>query len=104
MGNIMCQSQAILAVALVDYLTCYDSIAHPPSSIACQQLGIFPIVLETISSIQQMHISLCTMHGDSTSTYDSSLTSTLPFQGVCQSNGASLALWLATSILLIKML
>jgi len=47
-SDITWQSQAILAVALVDFRTCYDSVAHPPASIACQQLGAVHSILETI--------------------------------------------------------
>jgi len=35
-SDITRQSRATLAVALVDFRTCYDSVAHPPSSITCQ--------------------------------------------------------------------
>jgi len=39
-ADITWQSWATLAVASVDFRTCYNSVAHPPSSIACQCLGI----------------------------------------------------------------
>jgi len=104
-ADIMRQSRATLAVASVDFRTCYDSVAHPPSSIACQRLGAPSLVLETIfSTIQNMKIFLCTAHGDSTNFYGGTPMEDLPFQGVCQGNGAGPALWLATSIPLIKML
>ncbi len=58
MANVTWQSQAVLAVASVDCLTCYDSIGHPLASIACQHLGLSASVLETIfGSILNMHIS-----------------------------------------------
>jgi len=102
MANIAQQSQAILVVVSVDCLTYYDSISHPLASIACQHLGLSTSVLETIfGSIQNMHIFLRTTHGNSTSSYDRSTTSSLPFQGICQGNSAGPALWLATSIPLI---
>jgi len=97
------QSRATLAVASVDCRTCYDSMSHPPASIACQRLGVSSTVLETIfSSIQSMHIFLRTAHGDSSSSYSGVTSTSLPFQGVCQGNGAGPALWLATSIPLIE--
>jgi len=88
----------------VDCQICYNSLAHPPSSIAYQCLGANPAVLETIfSSIQQMWFFLHTTHGDSTTFYGGPPTNSLPFQGVCQGNGAGPALWLATSIPLLEL-
>jgi len=103
-ADIARQSRATFAVVSVDCLTCYDSVGHPPASIACQHLGIAPSVLETIfASIQHMAISLRTAHGDSAIAYGGASSSGPPFQGVCQGNGAGPALWLATSIPLIEM-
>ncbi len=102
-ADIARQSRATLAVASVDCRTCYDSVSHPPASIACQRLGVSPTVLETIfSSIQSMNIFLRTAHGDSSASYNGLSSTGLPFQGVCQGNGAGPALWLATSIPLIE--
>jgi len=42
------QQKTPLAVASVDFLTCYDSAAHPPASIACQRLGAPPSVLRMV--------------------------------------------------------
>jgi len=99
------QSWATLAVASVDFCTCYDSVAHPPLSIACQHLGMACSVLETIfSTIQNTRIFLCMAHGNSSIFYGNPPTEGLPFQGVCQGNGAGPALWLATSIPMIEML
>jgi len=104
-ADITRQSWAILAVASVDCLTCYNSIGHPPASIACQWLGLSPSVLETIfGSIQNMRILLRTAYGNSMTPYGGTSSQGLPFQGVCQGNGAGPALWLATSIPLIDML
>jgi len=99
------QSWATLAVASVDCRTCYDSVSHPPVSITCQRLGVSPAILETIfSSIQSMNIFLHTAHGDSSSLCNGISFTGLPFQGVCQGNGAGPALWLTTSIPLIESL
>jgi len=104
-ADITWQSRASLAVASVDCLTCYDSVRHPPASIASQHLGSPQSLLEkTFDTIQNMQISLRTAFGDSSSMYGGSASVDLPFQGVCQGNGAGLALWLATSILLIETL
>jgi len=104
MVDIAQQSWATFVVVLVDCLTCYDSIGHPPASIACQCLNIAPSLLETIfMSIQQMAISLCTAHGNLSLAYSGTSSPGPPFQGVCQGNGAGPALWLATSIPLIEM-
>ncbi len=97
--------QTTLAVALVGCHTCYDSVSHLPASIACQCLGVSPAILETIfSSIQSMNIFLHTVHDNTSSPYNGISFTGLPFQGVCQGNGAGLALWLATSIPLIESL
>ena len=70
-ADITRQSRATLAVASVDCRTCYDSVSHPPASIACQRLGVSPLVLETVfSSIQSMNIFLRTAHGDSSTAYN----------------------------------
>jgi len=104
-ADITWQSRASLVVASVDCLTCYDSVRHPPASIASQHLGSPQSLLEkTFDTIQNMQISLRTAFGDSSSMYSGSASVDLPFQGVCQGNGAGLALWLATSILLIETL
>jgi len=97
------QQKTSLAVASVDCLKCYNSVAHPPASLACQRLGTPPSVLCTIfSTIQLMKFFLHTAHGDSEDFYGGG-TSLLPFQGVCQGNGAGPAIWLAVSIVLLEM-
>jgi len=50
-----------------------------------------------------MKFFLCTAYSDSLNFYGGGLD-ILPFQGVCQGNGAGLAVWLALSICLIHML
>jgi len=39
------QQKSSLAVALVDCLTCYDSVGHPTASLACQHLGVSQSIL-----------------------------------------------------------
>jgi len=92
-------------VTLVDCLTWYNSIGHPLASIACQCLGSPQSRLKTtFSTIQNLHIFLCTAISDSTLTYGSSNLPSPSFQGVCHRNGMGPTLWLATSIPLIEML
>jgi len=57
----------------------------------------------SFSSIQLMRFFLRTAYGDSNRSYGSS-GDDLPFQGVCQGNGAGPALWLAVSITLVNLL
>jgi hypothetical protein len=54
-------------------------------------------------TIQKMKFYLQTNFGDSTKIYGGNSIG-LPFQGGCQGNGAALALWLAVSVILVKML
>jgi len=96
------QHKSMLVV--VDCLTCYDtSVAHPQASLACQWLGAPPSLLCTILQlIQMMKFFLQMAHGDSNQFYGAD-HATLPFQGVCQGNGARPAIWLAVSIILMDM-
>jgi len=97
------QQKAPLALALVECLTCYNSLGHPPASLACQRLGAPPSVLCTIfSTIQLMKFFLQTAHGDLDNFYGGG-TSLLPFQGVCQGNGVGPVIWLAVSLVLMNM-
>jgi len=84
-----------LAVACEDFSHCYNQIAHCPASLACQCLGMTPEIMSTIFfSIQFMKFYLCTAYGNLATFYGGGL-SQHPFQGVCQGNGAALAIWLA---------
>jgi len=75
---------------------------HPP--FACQCLGTSPECLSTMfQTLHLMKFFLHTTYGDSTTFYGSGLD-ILPFQCVCQGNGAGPAVWLALSICLIHML
>jgi len=104
-ADITRQSWAILVVASVDCCTCYDSVGHPPASIACQRLGVALSIMATIFlSIQEMNIFLHTAFGNSELAYNRVSSTGLPFQGVCQGNGMGPAIWLATSIPLIETL
>ncbi len=54
-------------------------------------------------SIQFMTFYLCTAYGNSSTFYGGGL-SQYPFQGVCQGNGAGLAIWFPLSLCLIHMI
>jgi len=102
-GDVSQQRRSTLAVTSVNCLTCYDSVTHAPVSLACQWLGAPPSVLCTIfQMIQLMKFFLRTVYGDSTDFYGGG-NNALPFQGICQGNRAGLAIWLATSIVLMDM-
>jgi len=97
------QQKSTLAVTSVDCLSCYNNVGHPTVSLACQCLGIPQSILCMVfSTIQMMKFFLHTAHGDSNTFYGGG-TLALPFQGVCQGNGAGLAIWLAVSIILMDM-
>ena len=88
------------AIAGVDAAQCYDRIVHSMSSLLCQKEGmqITPILV-MFGVIQQMKYFLRTSFGDSTSSYGGKQP--IPFQGSCQGNGASPALWLIISMYLV---
>lgn len=93
-----------LAVASVDAAQCYDCIAHPVGSLACQRLGVPPMFLSCmLATIQCMNFHLRTAYGDSTSSFGST-PGQLPLQGILQGNGAGPAFWYAVSILLVLLL
>jgi len=97
------QSRSTLAVTSVDCLTCYDSVAHGPASLACQRLGAPPAVMCTIfQTIQLMKFFLQMAHGNSDHFYGWG-ASLLLFQGVGQGNSTGPTIWLATSIVLMNM-
>jgi len=97
------QHCSMLAITLVDCLTCYDSIAHPPASLTCQCRGVPPSILCTVfKTIQLMKGFLHMAKEDSFSYYGGGFTP-LPSQRVCQYNDTGPTIWLATSIVLMNM-
>jgi len=104
LADIARQRRAPLALARADVAGCYDNIGHFPGSIACQRLGASPECLATMfQTLRLMKFFLRTAYGDSATFYGGGLD-LLPFQGVCQGNGAGPAVWLALSICIIHML
>jgi len=102
--NIAHQCQTPLALACADAAQCYDNIGHAPGSIACQCLGASPECMATMfHTLCLMRFFLHMAYGDSSTFYGGGLDY-LPFQGVCQENGAGPAVWLALSSCLVHMI
>ena len=93
-----------VAVASVDAQTCYDRIVHSVASICCQRWDVDPHpIIAMLSTIQRMKFHLRTGYSDSEAYYGGS-TEGVPFQGVCQGNGAGPAVWLAVSVILVSIM
>ena len=100
-ADIMRQKRRNAAIASVDAHTCFDRIAHSIASLCCQRLfvDIHPVVTMLLT-IQKMKFYLRTAYGDSESYYGGGETG-LPFQGVCQGNGAGPAICIAVFIVMV---
>ena len=87
-------------IAGVDAAQCYDRIVHSFVMLLCRKEGIpsSPLLM-MFGVIQCMTYYLRTAFGDSSTTYGGSQD--IPFQGSCQGNGASPALWLLVSLYLV---
>ena len=88
------------AIAGVDAAQCYDRIVHSLAIILCRNEGA-PIssLLLMFGAIQSMEFFIRTTFGESPSSYGG--VQDVPFQGSCQGNGASPALWLILSMYLV---
>ncbi len=94
------------AIASVDAQSCYDRIAHPTASLACQRLGVpYTVMQSMFDTIQNMRFYLCTAYGVSTTFYGGGVQpdGRIP-QGVCQGNGAGPAIWIAISLVLLQLM
>ena len=87
-------------VAGVDAAQCYDRIVHSLAILLSRNEGA-PInpLLCMFGAIQGMTYFLRTTFGESTSSYGG--RQQVPFQGTCQGNGASPAMWLMISMYLV---
>ena len=104
MADISRQQVRPLAVASVDAAQCYDSIAHPAGSLACQRLGAPPLFLSCmLLCIQLMKFHLRTAYGDSDSHFNSRPGEN-PLQGICQGNGGGPPFWYGVSVVLVIVL
>ena len=90
-------------IAGVDAAQCYDRIVHSLSILLCQREGA-PIssLLMMFGAIQSMVFYLRTTFGDSLTSYGG--LQDIPFQGSCQGNGASPAMWLIISLYLVLLM
>ena len=88
------------AIAGVDATQCYDRIVHSLAILLARNEGA-PLnpLLSMFQAIQSMNYYLRTTFGDSQSSYGGKQD--VPFQGTCQGNGASPALWLMVSMYLV---
>ena len=88
------------AIAGVDAAQCYDRIVHSLYILLCQKEGA-PIstLIMMFGIIQSMTYFIRTTFGDSEGSYGGQQD--IPFQGSCQGNGASPAIWLLISVYLV---
>lgn len=91
------------AIAGVDAAQCYDRIVHSLAILICQREGspIAPLMM-MFGVIQCMSFYIRTTFGDSEGSYGG--IQDIPFQGSCQGNGASPALWLVISMYLVLLM
>ena len=86
-----------------DAKSCYDRIIHSVASMALQRLGMpeQPVTCMLVS-IQDFEHHVRTAFGDSKSVLVNEAG--IPFQGLCQGNGASPTVWVAVSAPLLDMM
>ena len=88
------------AIAGVDAAQCYDRIVHSLSILLCQKEGApLSSLMMMFGVIQSMNYFIRTTFGDSNTSYGGKQK--VPFQGSCQGNGASPAIWLILSMYLV---
>ena len=91
------------AIAGVDATQCYDRIVHSLVILLSRNEGApLPPLLMMFGAIQAMQYYLRTTFGDSESHYGG--TQEIPFQGSCQGNGASPAMWIMISMYLVLLM
>ena len=93
-----------MAISSVDAQTCCDRMVHSIASICCQRWNApKAAIISALGTIQKMKFYLRTSCGDSTSCCGGGEEG-LPFQGGCQGNGGAPALWVAISVILVRVL
>lgn len=103
-GDLLQQKCIPGVVASVNAETCYDQITHAAGSLCVQKWNVDPnAVIAMLLPIQHMKYFLRIAFGDS-ATFFSSLALDLAFQGSCQGNKGSPAVWLAVSAFLVLIL
>ena len=91
-----------MAISSVDAQTCCDQMTHSIALICCQHWNIpKPAIIAALQMIQKMKFCL-QMNFSNSEACCSSGKEGLPFQGGCQGNGGAPALWIAISIILVK--
>ena len=90
-------------IAGVDAAQCYDRIVHSVATLLCRNEGASrSTLLLMFGAIQNMEYFIRTTFGESSSSYGG--PQLIPFQGSCQGNGASPAIWLVISMYLVLLL
>ena len=91
------------ALVGVDAAQCYDRIVHSLAILLCRNEGLTmsPMLL-MFGAIQSMNFYLRTTFGESDTSYGG--WREIPFQGSCQGNGASPAIWLVISMYLVLLM
>ena len=99
----MLQTRLGGALVGVDAAQCYDRIVHSLAILLCRKEGLtmHPMML-MFGAIQCMQYYLRTTFGESHSSYGG--RQDVPFQGSCQGNGASPAIWLVISMYLVLLM
>ena len=99
----MIQTRVGGALVGVDAAQCYDRIVHSLAILLCRKEGLtLPPMLMMFGAIQCMQYYIRTTFGESTSSYGG--RQPIPFQGSCQGNGASPAIWLVISMYLVLLM
>ena len=101
--DIFKQKRRTGTIAGVDAAQCYDRIVHSLAILLCQREGApLSSLLMMFGVIQAMTFYLRTTFGDSSLSYGG--LQPTPFQGSCQGNGASPAMWLIISLYLVLLM
>jgi len=101
--DLMRQKQTPGTIIAVDAMQCYDQMAHSIVSMLAQCLTMMiEVIVCLLLMIQLMKFFLCTAFGNSSSHYGGQRG--IPYQGICQGNGGEPGMWLAVSIILVKIL
>ena len=99
--DIVQQTRASAAIALVDVSNCYNRIAHVMASLIFQSFRVkSTVVTAMLETIQEMKFFLRMAYGDS-KTF-AGLTIQIKTQGLGQGNGATPAGWCVTSITIFR--
>lgn len=91
------QRRVPAAAASVDAANCYDRVNHTYAALTLQAFGVpQSAVLSMLSALSHMQFSIRTAFGESPILHVGS--STAPYHGLCQGNGAAPAGWTVISL------